>query len=83
MVHIGVVGKSGGAGGVVESPLRRKPGILRKAPHRNETFGIVKIIRPEIHIAFQFPQVGQDAGKPPLVVAERGPGVVILRHAAQ
>ena len=83
VVHVRVVGESGGTGGVVERLLRRQPGLAGKAAHRNEAVVVVEVVGPKVHVGFQLAQVGQDAGEAPLVVAQGGPGVVVLRHAAQ
>ena len=83
MVHVRVVREPDGPGGVVERLLCRQPGRLGKAAHGYETVVVVEVIGAEVHVAFQLAQVGQDAGEPPLVVAEGGPGVVVLGYATQ
>ena len=83
VVHVRVVGEAGVAGGVIERLLGWQPGRLGEAADGDEAFRVVKVVGPEVHVAFQLPQVGQDAGEAPLVVAQGGPGVVVLGHAAQ
>ena len=82
VVVVGAVGVSGVPGGVVEGLLVVVPLVGREPPGDDGAVVAVEIVM-HVQVILDPSKVGEQVPVPPLVVARRGPSVVVLRHAAQ
>src|SRR5712691_6508980 len=83
VVMVRTLWKSCRPAGVVEGPLVRQPLVSLKASDNNWTIGAMKVVVAKIRVRLDFAEVLEAMLKVPLIVAPRGPRVIIFRHAAQ
>ena len=77
----GSVRETFGLGGGVERRLHRRVlGMIAEPPRDDGAFGAVEVAA-EVSICLQLAEEGQHLLVAPLVVAERSPAIVVLRHS--
>ena len=82
VVHVPVGGVAHGNARIHERLLERVPGFPGSAHHRNRSVAAVKIVM-HVSVRLQPSEIRQHVLIGPLVVAQRGPPVVILRQSPQ
>ena len=82
VVHVRVFGKSGGDSCLVESLVHRQEFFPGQPPDRDWPVCPVEVVS-HVQVGLQFAEEGQQIDEAPLVIALRGPFVVVLRHAPQ
>ena len=86
MVHIRVFGVAGVQTGLDEGLLDGVPLARLGPPDRNRAVGAVEVVLDglvvDVLVGLQLLEIGQDFVIRPGVVAQLGPAVKVLRHAA-
>ena len=82
LVVVGAVREPAGAAGLVEGPLVRVQLVVLEAAHWDGAVASVEVAR-EVGVRLDTAEVRQQLLEAPLVVAHRGPGIVVVGYAAQ
>ena len=83
LIGVRAIRESGLPAGVNPGPLFRPPILFRIAAHADGAGVAVVACRAEFMVVFQLAKVREYLFEIPAVVAERDPGIEILRYAAQ
>ena len=82
-VLVRVLRESDTHAGIIESCGNRNPLFFLEPPDREGALIAVEVVAGVVPVVFHLAEIGQAAGEGPLIVAQRGPVVVVLRHAAE